>query len=101
MTLRLVPRRIEVIVLKRKPLAERLREGGPDEVTLRSGEDWRQFGQLVFGDDRLAGPVPDPEKRGGVCPPGSNVIQLRLPKRRSSSAEIHAVRVLEERRGKR
>jgi hypothetical protein len=86
-TLRLVPRSPEV-VYRRKPLAERMRE--EEMATLEDAADWAELSRMVFGDDRIA-----ETKREG------NVIQLPLPRRRSSSFEIQAVRLSEERRGKR
>jgi hypothetical protein len=58
--------------------------------TLKSQADWRQFSRTIFGDDRLA---PETERAG-------NVIALPVRKQRSSSAEIQAVRLQEERRGR-
>jgi hypothetical protein len=88
--LRLVPKPFEVIVLRRKSLRERMGEDGG--ATLKSGRDWREFSEMVFGDARLC-PV--------VMPVSSNVVPIHGGKRRSSSREIQAVRISEERRGRR
>jgi len=93
LTLRLlppVPRPAEVRYIRRKP-AKPVPEFG-SFAALKTPADWRRFSQQIFGDDRL---MPDEPKRVG------NVIPLPLPGRRSTSDEIQAVRLSEERRGKR
>lgn len=77
-----VPRQAEVIRLRQRPEPQDFR-------ALRTPADWRRFSELIYGDDRLA---PKPVVRDG------NVIELPLPGRRSTSAEIQAVRVEETRR---
>jgi hypothetical protein len=50
--------------------------------------DWAELSELLYGDDRLMAEAPRDD----------NVIPIR---RRSTRADIHAVRIQEERRGKR
>jgi len=68
-------------------------EAGNSLATLEDAADWRELSLMVFGDGRLE---PMPIVHRDVKP--DNVIPIR---QRSSSAEIAAVRILEERRGKR
>jgi len=90
--LRLVPSPRQPEVLHRRPkrpLAERMAADGV--ATLEGEEDWREFSQMLYDDPDRLGEKPKAERAG-------NVIPIR---QRSSSAEIHAVRLSEERRGKR
>lgn len=97
-TLRLlppVPRHPEVIRIrdrKRKPFSERIAEAAPAFATLEDVGGWEGLSESLFGDDRM---VPEKPKRVG------NVIQMPLPRRRSTALEIEQVRQEEERRGKR
>jgi hypothetical protein len=94
-TLRLVPspRHPEVQYRRhRRPLAERIAEAGNSLATLEDAADWRELSLMVFGDGRLE-PVPTTRRDD-------------KPKRDSDSqrefaGQIQAVRLTEERRGKR
>lgn len=92
--LRLVPRPAEVVYIrKRKPLATRIAEAGGSLATLKDATDWSELSEMLFGDSRLA-LTEKPTVRDG------NVIELPVRRQRSTSSEIQAVRLLEERRGK-
>jgi Uma2 family endonuclease len=63
---------------------------------LEDAADWQEFSEMLYDSpDRLGEQLATEVVRDG------NVIQMPLPRRRSSSAEIAAVRIQEERRGKR
>lgn len=79
-------------VTYRRPLATRIREAGNSLAVMSDAADWVELSEMLFGEgDRRLVPEEQAERVG-------NVIPLR---RRSSSAEIAAVRIQEERRGKR
>lgn len=91
--LKLVTRQPEVIHRRhRRPLVERIAKAGNSLATLEDAADWAELSEMLFGEgDRRLVPEETPER-------GGNVIPIR---QRSTSAEISAVRIQEERRGRR